>query len=300
MAGTPAPPKASRGRRRLAAIRRALALAVVAAALAATAPAASARGPDDLAQTIEQNLDGIEFRIDVSPERTVRDVEEQKRRLRLLESQAPDHPQIPELRQRIEGLEARLTETLGDDPARAASEAMASPGVVGGPSEVPGDIAVRLEEVERELSEAETGLFQGAPDAAAERLARAEEALDDIERNHAGRLPAGYVPLIVARERLATLKDQISPATPPLRGGGVPLRTTRRHRIRRRRLGQRPRDCPARGRHRAVPASPILQLIFVLHSHTHSINVLSVIRFVETGTGARSFRSPSSCGASDP
>jgi hypothetical protein len=208
MAGTPDPRTASLGRRR-AAVRRALASAVVAAAL--TAAPASARGPDSLAQTIDQNLSGIEFRIDVTPERTVRDVREQGRQLRLLESQAPDHPMIPELRRRIERLEAQLTEKLGDDPARAASEAMTGPGATTAAA-VPGDVAARIEEVERELAEAEAGLLQNAPEAAAERLTRAEETLADIERDHAGQIPTGHVPLIVAKERIATLRDQISPS----------------------------------------------------------------------------------------
>ena len=209
MAGSPAPRNPSPGRRPPA-IRRALALAVAAAALAATP--ASAQGPDSLAQTIDQNLSGIEFRIDLTPERTVRDVREQGRQLRLLESQAPDHPQIPELRQRIERLEAQLTEKLGDDPARAASEAMTGTGTTA--AEVPGEVAARLEEVDRELTEAESGLLQNAPDAAAERLARAEETLAALERDHAGQIPTGHVPLIVAKERLATLKDQLAPAAP--------------------------------------------------------------------------------------
>ena len=68
---------------------------------AALLPAvAIAQGADELASMIEQSLSGIEYRLDLRPEQAAQDLQEQQRRLELLEQQAPDHPELPALRQK--------------------------------------------------------------------------------------------------------------------------------------------------------------------------------------------------------
>ena len=201
--------------RRSAAWRRVLAAAVVAAALApATAWLA---GPDELALTIQQNLEGIQFRLGISPERAVGDLDEQKRQLRLLETQAPDHPMVPELVRQVERLEEQAAKQLGGEggagttagTGTGAASATAPASEVLGPSEAPEEVADRLREVERRLREAESGMMQGQADAAAESLDRADALVAEIESDYGDAIPTGHVPLIVAKERINVLKDQL-------------------------------------------------------------------------------------------
>ena len=203
--------------RRRRALRRALQAAVVAAALGsgsawAAEPFQLAQaGPDQLAQTIDQNLAGIEFRAEFAPQRTVHELNEQKRQLRMLEGEAPGHRMIPELTERVERLEAQLAELLEDQPADPGAPAEPAPGLVG-PTAPPAEVTDRLREVDRWLSEAEAGLLQGQADAAAEHLGRADELVVEIEREYADEIPAGHVPLMVAKERLAHLREQVQGA----------------------------------------------------------------------------------------
>lgn len=195
--------------RRSAAWRRVLAAAVVAAALA---PASAwLAGPDELALTIQQNLEGVEFRLGISPERAVGDLDEQKRQLRMLETQAPDHPMIPELVRQVDRLEAQAAEQLGGGAGTGtgAASATAPASELLGPSEPPDEVADRLDEVNRRLREAENGMMQGQADAAAESLNRADALVAEIESDYGDEIPAGHVPLIVAKERINVLKDQL-------------------------------------------------------------------------------------------
>ena len=60
---------------------------VVAAAL--WPMAAVGQGADELASMIEQNLDGIAFRLDLRPYQAAQDLEAEGRRLELLEKETP-------------------------------------------------------------------------------------------------------------------------------------------------------------------------------------------------------------------
>jgi hypothetical protein len=71
-----------------------------------------AEGADDLALTIEQNLAGIAFRLDLRPEQAAHDLEAQGRQLELLATEAPDHPALPELEQTYATLQADLAAAL--------------------------------------------------------------------------------------------------------------------------------------------------------------------------------------------
>lgn len=167
----------------------------------------AAQGADELASTIEQGLAGIEFRLDTRPAQAAQDLEEQQRRLKLLEEQAPDHPALAQLWQEVEQLQARLATSL----AAAASDAAETEDVS---RLAPESFEVGLEAVANLQDHAEAELSRGRIEKAAAYLEEAEVQMDRLEARHDGKIPPGHVPLMVAKERLSTLKDQVSDAEP--------------------------------------------------------------------------------------
>jgi len=173
------------------------------------AVAAVGQGADELASTIEQSLDGIEFRIELRPGQAAQDLEEQQRRVDLLEQQAPDHPALPAIKDKMAALQADLAASL----AGAAEDAATGEGPASIPS-APEGLETGLEEVDALQSQAETELLSGRPAEAAGYLEQAEAQMAELEARFAGEIPQGHVPLMVAKERLATLKDQVEDSTP--------------------------------------------------------------------------------------
>jgi hypothetical protein len=181
----------------------------VAGPLMLMAVAAVGQGADELASTIEQSLDGIEFRIELRPGQAAEDLEEQQRRVDLLEQQAPAHPALPEIRKKMAALQADVASSL----AGAAEDAATGKGATTVPS-APEGLDSGLEEVGALQSQAETELLSGRPAQAAGYLKQAEEQMAELETRFAGEIPRGHVPLIVAKERLGALKDQLEDAQP--------------------------------------------------------------------------------------
>jgi hypothetical protein len=173
------------------------------------AVAAVGQGADELASTIEQSLDGIEFRIELRPGQAAEDLEEQQRRVELLEQQAPEHPALPEIKKKMAALQADLASSLAD----AAEDAATGEGAASIPS-APEGLETGLEQVDTLQSRAETELLSGRPAEAVGYLEQAEARMAELEQRFAGEIPQGHVPLIVAKERLATLKDQVEDAKP--------------------------------------------------------------------------------------
>jgi len=171
--------------------------------------AAVGQGADELASTIEQSLDGIEFRIELRPEQAAQDLVEQQRRVDLLEQQAPDHPALPVIREKMAALQSDLAASLA-----AAAEDAATGESAGTIPSAPEGLDTGLREVDTLQSQAETELLSGRPAEAADFLKQAEEQMAELETRFAGEIPQGHVPLIVAKERLATLKDQVEDSTP--------------------------------------------------------------------------------------
>jgi hypothetical protein len=167
----------------------------------------AAQGADELASTIEQSLAGIEFRLDTRPAQAAQDLEEQQRRLKLLEEQAPDHPALAQLRQKVEQLQASVATRL----AAAGSDAAESEEASG---LAPDSFEVGLQAVSNLQDHAEAELSRGRVEEAAAYLEEAEVQMDRLEARHDGEIPPDHVPLMVARERLTILKDQISDAEP--------------------------------------------------------------------------------------
>lgn len=181
-------------------------LHLLAAAAVALLPAvAIAQGADELALTIEQALSGIEFRIDVRPQQAAADLKAQGRQLELLETEAPDHPALPELKRRF----SELQEALAAGLAAAASPTARSSDGSQVPS-APEAFTVGMEEVEALHRQAEAEFLRGKTEEAEGYLKQAETQMSDLERRYGDELPPGHVPLLVTKEKIAALKDQLA------------------------------------------------------------------------------------------
>jgi hypothetical protein len=157
-------------------------------------------GADDLALTIEQNLAGIAFRLDMRPAQAAQDLEAQGRQLELLATEAPDHPALPELERTYQTLQADLAAAL----AGAANDEATTT------TTPPADFDAGMEEVETLQARAEAEFVGGDPEQASGYLEQAEAQLAALESRFESKIPPGHVPLLVAKEKLAALKDQLA------------------------------------------------------------------------------------------
>jgi hypothetical protein len=177
---------------------------------AAMLPAvALAQGADELASTIQQSLDGIEYRIDLRPELAAQDLQEQQRRLDLLEQQAPGHPELPTLRQKFATLQDQVASSLTD----AAGGAASGTGAAQIPT-APEAFDDGLKEVGTLQKQAESAFLMGENAEAADFLEQAESQMAALEERYGDEIPKGHATLIVTKEKLAALKDQLAVAEP--------------------------------------------------------------------------------------
>ena len=179
----------------------------VAGPLMLMAVAAVGQGADELASTIEQSLQGIEFRLDIRPQQAATDLEAQGRQLQLLEQQAPDHPALPELKQKFSELQDGLASAL----ASAAGGAGRGAGAAQVPT-APAGFTAGIEEVDQLQRQAEAEFLRGETAAAADYLEQAEAQMAQLEQRYGADLPPGHAPLLVTKEKIAALKDQLADA----------------------------------------------------------------------------------------
>jgi hypothetical protein len=185
-------------------------LRVLAVATAALLPVvAFGQGADELASTIEQSFESIEFRLDIRPQMAADDLEAQGRQLELLEQQAPEHPALPELKQKFSELQDGLASAL----ASAAGDAASGGGVAQVPT-APAAFTSGMKEVDLLQRQAETEFLRGATDSAADYLQQAEAHMAELEQRYGDDLPPGHVPLLVTKEKIAALKDHLAQAKP--------------------------------------------------------------------------------------
>ena len=182
-------------------------LRLVAFATAVLLPVAVwAQGADELASTIEQSFDSIEFRIDVRPEQAASDLEAQGRQLELLEQQAPEHPALP-------GLKQKFSQLQDDTRLRLSPRRRATRPNGGGETQVPtapAAFTTGMEQVDQLHRQAEAEFLRGETEQAADYLQQAETKMVDLERRYGDDLPPGHVPLLVTKEKIAALKDQLA------------------------------------------------------------------------------------------
>jgi hypothetical protein len=182
-------------------------LRFLAIATAALLPVvALGQGADELASMIEQSLQGIEFRIDIRPEQAATDLEAQGRQLELLEQQAPGHPALPALKQKFSALQDGVASALAGaagDAARGEAALMQT---------APEAFTSGMEQVDQLQRQAEAEFLRGKTDEATNYLKQAEAEMTGLEQRYGADLPPGHVPLLVAKEKIAALKDQLAEA----------------------------------------------------------------------------------------
>jgi hypothetical protein len=172
------------------------------AAMVVIAPLiAAAGGAEELALTIEQNLAGIEFRLDLRPYQAQHDLEEQRRQLELLAKEAPNHPALPGLEERYQALQAEVAKAL------AAAERGEAAAQVPGPPE---GFVTGLEEVEALQARAEAEMYGGDPGQARSYIEQSEAEIAALENRYRREIPPAHVPLLVAKEKAAALRDQLA------------------------------------------------------------------------------------------
>ncbi len=177
----------------------------VVAAAALWPASALGQGADELASMIEQSLAGIEFRLDLRPYQASQDLEAEGRRLELLEKETPGHPALPALKRKYAELQAGV--------AAAAKDAANGVGAAAVPT-APAGFTAGLKQVEALQKEAETALLLDHRTEAEGYLDEAGRRIAALEEHYRGAIPVGHAPLIVAKEKLAALKDQIADAKP--------------------------------------------------------------------------------------
>jgi hypothetical protein len=161
---------------------------------------------DEAAQVIQRNLEHVELQIRVAPTAAEEDLERQKRELDSLRGDAPDHPLLPSLEQRIGELEDEIAAALAQQPGTGEETEQFVP------LHAPAEVRCELREVETLQTRADREMMRGAEDSAAEYLSEAERLIEAIEAEYGERIPPGYSALIVAKERSAALQDQLGHA----------------------------------------------------------------------------------------
>ena len=174
---------------------------MVAVSLAFTAVGQS---PDEVAQLVQRSIEDIELQIRIAPTAAQEDLERQKRQLDTLRSEAPDHPLLRSLEQRVEELDDEIAAALAQQPETAKETEQFVP------LHAPAEARRELREVETLQTRADRE--RGASDSAAGYLSEAERLIEAIEDEYGDRIPPGYAALIVAKERLAALQDQLDRA----------------------------------------------------------------------------------------
>lgn len=193
-------------------VRHGLSLVMAMGMVVAAATTALAAEGDELAQTIEQSLTGLETQVNIAPENALLNVERQKRQLDTLATTAPDHPMLAKLSERIEDIEERATAAV--EAAQESEEELEAPEGEVGPMQAPPELRQRLRKVEGLHSLADRELLRGELEGAKSYLGQAKAEMDRIEDEFADQVPPGYAALIVADERLAALEDMIAAAEP--------------------------------------------------------------------------------------
>ena len=167
---------------------------------------AVAQGADELASTIEQSFDSIEFRIDIRPEQAASDLEAQGRQLELLEQQAPRASRAARAQAEVQRVAGRTSPAA---LAAAASDAAVGGGATQVPT-APAAFTTGMEQVDQLHRQAEAEFLRGETEQAADYLQQAETKMADLEQRYGADLPPGHVPLLVTKEKIAALKDQLA------------------------------------------------------------------------------------------
>jgi hypothetical protein len=165
--------------------------------------AALAQSPDELVSLIQQSVADIELEMRVDPGRAESTLALQKERIDEMRSQAPDHPMLSSLERRIDELAGEIAAVRENQAESAFDDEQFVP------LSAPADVRIQLRQVEQLQIRGDREMLRGETDSAVAYLEEAETLLATIEDEYGDQIPPGYAALIVAKERLAGLRDQL-------------------------------------------------------------------------------------------
>jgi hypothetical protein len=163
---------------------------------------ALAQSADELVPLIQQNIEDIQLELRLDPARAEENLARQRERLDVVRREAPDHPMLSSLERRIDELEEEIA-AQGAQPQAAGVEEQFVP------LSVPADVRMQLRDVEQLQTQGDREMMRGRLDTAAQYLDESAGLIDTIEDQYGDQIPPGYAALIVAKERLSALRDQL-------------------------------------------------------------------------------------------
>ena len=165
--------------------------------------AALAQSVDELVPLIQQSIDDIQLEMRVDPTAAETNLSLQRERIEEVRSQAPDHPLLPSLERRIDELDQEIMAARESQPGSAVEEQYV-------PVNAPADVRMQLREVEQLQTRGDREMLRGDTESASAYLDEAESLLASIEDKYGDQIPPAYAALIVAKEKLAALRDQLA------------------------------------------------------------------------------------------
>jgi hypothetical protein len=165
---------------------------------------ALAQSADELVTLIQQSVEDIQAEMRVDPAGAESTLALQKDRIETLRSEAPNHPMLSSLERRIDELDeevAALRESQSESPVPEEQFV---------PLSAPADVRMRLRDVEELRTRGDREMLRGETDSAVAYLDEAESLIATIEEEYGDQIPPGYAALIVAKERIAGLRDQLA------------------------------------------------------------------------------------------
>lgn len=165
---------------------------------------ALAQSADELVPLIQQSIDDIQLEMRVDPSRAESSLALQRERIDALRSESPNHPMLSSLQRRLDELDDQIATVREGQSESAVSEEQYVP------LSAPADVRIRLRDVEQLQMRGDREMLRGETDSATAYLDEAETLLATIEEEYGDQIPPGYAALIVAKERLAALRDQLA------------------------------------------------------------------------------------------
>jgi hypothetical protein len=165
---------------------------------------ALAQSADELVPLIQQSVEDIQAEMRVDPAGAESTLALQKDRIEALRSEAPNHPMLSSLERRIDELDEEVA------ALRASQSESPVPEEQFVPLSAPADVRMRLRDVEQLQTRGDREMLRGDTDSAVAYLDEAESLIATIEDEYGDQIPPGYAALIVAKERLAALRDQLA------------------------------------------------------------------------------------------
>lgn len=165
---------------------------------------ALAQSAAELVPLIQQSIEDIQLEMRVDPAGAESNIAVQRERIEAVRSEAPDHPLLSSLERRIDELDeevAALRQQQSESPVTEEQFV---------PLSVPADVRMQLRDVEQLQTRGDREMLRGDTESAIAYLDEAESLIASIEEEYGEQIPPGYAALIVAKERLAALRDQLA------------------------------------------------------------------------------------------